>query len=421
MTPRRAVDRTARGAALPVIRPAVLVLAATLGLGTLAPLAAAQAVPAVQNARGAEAAGSLAPVRADTPAARGTAPGLRVRTVVGGLVNPWDVQPIGGGRLLVTERDRARLSVVRKGQRRTVRFPRGRVWVRGETGLMSLAVDPDFDRTRRFWTCEGWRSERRHDIRVSLWRLSDSARRATLVRHVVTGLPTTSGRHGGCRLLLDAGSQALYVGTGDAADPSNPRDLTSLGGKVLRVHRRSGQALPDNPFVGADNARQRLVWTYGHRNVQGLAQRPSDGTVISVEHGSYRDDEVNVLSPGADFGWDPGPGYDESVPMTDQSLPGQQVEAIWSSGQPTIATSGAAWVQGGQWGAYDGALAVAALGGQRVLFIRFGADLSLQRTWTPKALRRHGRLRSVTRLPDGDLLVTTSNGSRDKVLRVSPR
>jgi aldose sugar dehydrogenase len=286
---------------------------------------------------------------------------------------------------------------------------------------MSLAVDPDFARTRRIWTCEGWRSQGGHDIRVSMWRLSDSLRRARLVRHVVTGLPTTSGRHGGCRLLLDAGSTALYVGTGDAADPANPRNLTSLGGKVLRVHRRSGRPMEDNPFVDAVDPRQRLIWTYGHRNVQGLAQRPSDGAVVSIEHGSYRDDEVNALAPGADFGWNPGPGYDESVPMTDQSLPGKQTEAIWSSGNPPIATSGAAWVVGRAWGGYDGALAVAALGGERMLFLRFDDTLTLQGSSTPKALRRHGRLRSVTRLPDGDLLVTTSNGSNDKVLRVSSR
>jgi aldose sugar dehydrogenase len=393
-------------------RPAVLVLAAVLGLGALGPLS-----PAHAN----EAAGSLAPIQADAPASRAKAPGLRVRTVVAGLSNPWDVQPIGGGRFLVTERDSARLSVVRKGQRRTVRFPRSKVWVSGETGLMSLAVDPAFERTRRFWTCQGWQSGGGHDVRVSLWKLSGNARRADLVRHVVTGLPTTSGRHGGCRVLLDNGSRALYVGTGDAADPANPRDLTSLGGKVLRVQRRTGRPMADNPFVDAADPRQRLVWTYGHRNVQGLAQRPSDGSVVSVEHGSFRDDEVNALSPGADFGWNPGPGYDESVPMTDQSLPGEQTEAIWSSGDPTVATSGAAWVEGRQWGSYAGTLAVAALKGEEVLFLRFDDDLVLQRTSTPAALQHHGRLRSVTRLPDGDLLVTTSNGSDDRVLRVSPR
>ena len=354
-------------------------------------------------------------------AARIAAPRLKVRTVVAGLENPWDVKPIGGGSLLVTERDKARLSVVRNGTRRTVRFPRSRVWVSGETGLMSLAVDPRFRQTRHFWTCQGWKANGGQDVRVSVWKLSASARRARLVRHVVTGIPTTSGRHGGCRLLLDSGSDALYIGTGDAADPANPRNLTSLGGKVLRVHRLTGAAMADNPYAAASDPRQRLVFTYGHRNVQGLAQRPGDGAVVSVEHGSYRDDEVNALTPGADFWWNPGPGYDESVPMTDQGLPGQQTDAIWSSGTPTIATSGAAWTSGSAWGEYASALAVATLGGERMIFIRFDEALRQVDVSTPAAMRRYGRLRSVTSLPNGDLLVTTSNGVDDRVLRVSPR
>lgn len=346
---------------------------------------------------------------------------LRVRTVIDGLEHPWDVKPIGGGGLLVTERDKARLSVVRDGRRRTVRFPSANVWVSGETGLMSLAVDPRFKQNRRFWTCQGWQSGGGHDIRVSLWKLSGNERRAKLVRHVLTGLPTTSGRHGGCRLLLESGSNALLVGTGDAADPANPRNLSSLGGKVLRVDRRTGAPLADNPYADVSNPNQRRVFTYGHRNVQGLAQRPSDGALVSVEHGSYRDDEVNALSPGADFGWNPGPGYDESVPMTDQSLPGQQTDAIWSSGTPTIATSGAAWTSGARWGAYAESLAVAALGGERMLFIRFDASLAQLEVSTPPVMRRYGRLRSVTSLPNGSLLVTTSNGGDDRILRVSPR
>jgi glucose/arabinose dehydrogenase len=116
--------------------------------------------------------------------------------------------------------------------------------------------------------------------------------------------------------------------------------------------------MADNPYAAAPSAR-RLVWTYGHRNVQGLAQR-ADGTLWSVEHGSFRDDEVNLLVPGGDYGWNPVPGYDESVPMTDQSLPGEQQEAVWTSGEPTVATSGAAWVRGTQWGRLEGTLAVAA-------------------------------------------------------------
>ncbi|MBD3914902.1 PQQ-dependent sugar dehydrogenase [Nocardioides hwasunensis] len=343
------------------------------------------------------------------------APRLKVRAVARGLANPWDVQQAPGGRLLVSERDRARISVVRNGERRTLADLSRLVWVSGETGLMSMAVDA---RTRTVWACHG--SSRGGDhVQVSRWRVDAKWKRLSRHRTILTGLPSTSGRHGGCRLLLDRASDALLVGTGDAAVGTNPRDLDSLGGKVLRVHRRTGEPMADNPFAGASTDR-RFVWTYGHRNVQGLAQR-GDGSLWSVEQGSYRDDEVNLLVPGGDYGWNPVPGYDESVPMTDQALPGEQQDAKWSSGDPTLATSGAAWVRGKQWGRLDGTLAVAALKASRVLFLEFDDAGDLVSVTQPKQLTTHGRLRSVTSARNGDLLLTTDNGDRDQVLRVSPR
>ncbi|MBD3947899.1 PQQ-dependent sugar dehydrogenase [Nocardioides ganghwensis] len=350
------------------------------------------------------------------PRGASAVPRLRVRTVVRGLEHAWDVQQAPGGRLVVSERDRARLSVVRKGKRRTLADLSRRVWVSGETGLMSIAVDPA---RRTLWACHGASPRRSNEVRVTRWKVDRRWRSLSRPRVVLGGLPATSGRHGGCRLLLDRGSAALYVGTGDAAVGANPRDLDSLGGKVLRVHRRTGAAMPGNPFADAGSAR-RFVWTYGHRNVQGLAQR-ADGSVWSVEHGSFRDDEVNRLVAGGDYGWNPVPGYDESVPMTDQSLPGEQQEAAWSSGSPTLATSGAAWVSGPQWGRLDGTLAVAALKASEVLFLRFDANGELRSVTRPRRLARLGRLRSVTSARDGDLLLTTDNGGRDRVLRVSPR
>jgi len=219
----------------------------------------------------------------------------------------------------------------------------------------------------------------------------------------------------------EAHTRALHVGTGDAAIGTNPRDLTSLGGKTLRLDRRTGQPWPGNPFIDASDPQQRYVVTYGHRNVQGLAQR-RDGSVWSIEHGSYRDDEVNLLQDGGDYGWNPVPGYNEQVPMTDQTLPGPQVEARWSSGTPTIATSGGSWVRGRQWGPLDGTLAVGALAGSRLVFMKFDREGDLRWTRSPAPLRDFGRLRSVTSTSNGDLLVTTANGGgADEVLRVRPR
>ena len=361
-------------------------------------------------------AGAHAPRTTDAvDAPRAAAPALQVRTVARGLEHPWDVQQGPGGRLVVSERDRARLSVVRNGKRRTLANLAKLVWVSGETGLLSLAVDAG---SRTVWACHG-SSEGGNHVQVTRWRVDRKWRRLSNRRTVLTGLPSTSGRHGGCRLLLDRTSDALLVGTGDAAVGTNPRDLDSLGGKVLRIHRRTGAPMSDNPFAGATGNR-RYVLTYGHRNVQGLAQR-ADGTLWSVEHGSFRDDEVNRLVPGGDYGWNPVPGYNEDVPMTDQGLPGVQQEAAWSSGTPTIATSGATWVRGSQWGSLEGTLAVAVLKDAEMIFLRFDDAGALESVTQPKALARFGRLRSVTSARNGDLLVTTDNGDGDRVLRVSPR
>ncbi len=360
-------------------------------------------------------------VPAGSSGAERVAPRFRVSTLATGLDHPWDVQPIGGGRVLITERDTARLWVATARSKHRVRFPSGKVWVAGETGLMGLAIDPDFARNRRFYTCQGgFPVGGGHDVRVVTWRFVDAAAtRARMVRVLRDGLPASSGRHGGCRLLI-ARNGSLLVGTGDAAVGTNPQKLGSLGGKTLRLNRTSGKPWPTNPFIEGKGKR-RYVFTYGHRNVQGLAQR-GDGSLWSIEHGSYRDDEVNKLVAGGNYGWNPVPGYNESVPMTDFSLPGKQYAARWSSGEPTLATSGAAFVRGSRWGGLEGALAVAALKSSRLLFMKFDAKGRLKSVRAPHALRRFGRLRSVTRGPHSSLLITTDNGGgTDVVLKVRPR
>ncbi|WP_141012984.1 PQQ-dependent sugar dehydrogenase [Nocardioides sambongensis] len=351
---------------------------------------------------------------ADAPAPR-----LRVRVVTRGLDIPWDVRPTGDGALLLTERDRQRLSLIEDGRRSTVRLRGERIWSSGETGLMGLEVDPRFARNGRFYTCSGWSAPSGgHDIRVIRWRLNEARTSARISRTLLTGLPTTSGRHGGCRLLI-ARNGSLLIGTGDAAVSRNPQNRRSLGGKVLRIDRNTGRRWPGNPWAGS-KTRSRFVLTYGHRNVQGLAQR-ADGSLWSVEHGSYRNDEVNLLRGGRNYGWDPGPGYDESVPMTDHSLPGKQWNARWRSGNPTIATSGATFLPRRGWRSLGGTLAVAALAGERLVFLRFDqrGRLTSQRV---RLRGDFGRLRSVTVDTNGSLLVTTSNGGgRDRLLRVRVR
>jgi glucose/arabinose dehydrogenase len=360
--------------------------------------------------------------------AAAAAPSLRVTTVMRGLDIPWDTAFLPSGGMLVTERSRKRI---------LLRGPRGRVRVvandppgiwssfpgspSSETGLMSLAVDPRFRSNRRFYTCHG--SNRRgggHDVRVVAWRLNDRSRHARRTEVLVRGIPIRTGRHGGCRLEIDPRGR-LWVGTGDAAIGRNPQRLRSLGGKVLRINRFTGGPARGNPYPRAANRNKRRVFTHGHRNVQGLAWRPGDG-MWSVEHGPEVSDEVNRLVRGGDYGWNPVPGYNESVPMTDHSLPGRQRSARWTSG-PTPAPSGSDWLTHRRWGAWRGRLAVGMLQGSHLRVMRFGGQNRLRSERVPPALNgRFGRLRSVTLGPRGALYVTTSNGGgNDRVLRVTPR
>jgi glucose/arabinose dehydrogenase len=344
-------------------------------------------------------------------------PTLHVTKLVSGLDIPWDVQELPGGRLLIGERTKKRLIVWRNSTKHVLTFP-ANIWASGETGLMGLAVDPNFNANRRIYTCQGGYTRSGHNIQVVAWRMSPAYTSVEKVRTMVSGLPTTSGRHGGCRLLIDG--NALYVGTGDAATGTNPQDKYSLGGKTLRVSRTTGAPYPGNPFIGSRNHTARYVYTYGHRNVQGLARR-YDGSIWSVEQGTYRDDEVNLLRWGGNYGYNPVPGYNESVPMTDFGLPGGQIGAKWSSGDPTLATSGGTFVSGAPWGDYRGMMAVAALKASRVVFLKFDGSGNLLSTRTPSELQSYGRLRSITVASNYDMLITTSNGSSgDYVLRVHP-
>ncbi|WP_243060704.1 PQQ-dependent sugar dehydrogenase [Nocardioides sp. SR21] len=386
-------------------------------LGTLVALASSVLVGSVAGHAATPAPERAAPERT---AQRADVPGLAVKRLVTGLDKPWDVRPIGQGRLLYTQRDRATVSIWSDGRSRVVRgFPTSSVWVSGETGLMGLELDPRFKRNHRFYTCQGGSTAGDgHDVRVMRWTLNSALTRITASKRMIGGFPATSGRHGGCRLL--ATGSKLYVGTGDAAVGANPENKKSLGGKTLCL-QLSGRPCSSNPFIGSSNRNQRFVHTYGHRNVQGLDRR-RDGVLFSVEQGTYRDDEVNLLRNGGDYGYNPVPGYNESVPMTDQSLPGRQRNAVWSSGDPTLAASGGGFVYGKRLGAYDGTFAVAALKAERVVFLTVSDSGRLQGVRVPPALRKFGRIRTVVDGPGSVFYVTTDNGGgNDAILAVRPR
>lgn len=345
-------------------------------------------------------------------------PSVKTSVVVDDLEIPWDIAFLPDGSMLYTERDRERVTLRKTDGASSVVLeePDG-MWHSGETGLEAIELASDFETSGDFLTCHGFQSGDRQEIRVVRWHLDGD--KASFVRNLVTGLPSTSGQHGGCALEHDKDGN-LYVGTGDAADGRNPRNLDSGGGKVLRIDDRIGAGLSDNPFADSGNEMRRRVWSFGHRNIQGLALRETDGSVWSIEHGPDRDDEVNRSVKGGDFGWHPVPGFNDSVPMTDHDLPGDQQDAAWSSGDQTLATSGGTFLDDPAWGAWTGSLAVASLKDESLHILMFDKAGKLTDDIDVEEVHgEYGRLRATVEGPDGALYVTTSNGSNDKIVKIT--
>ena len=201
----------------------------------------------------------------------------------------------------------------RAARRAGWRFPSEEVWVSGETGLMGLDVDPGFARNGRFYMCQGgFRSGGRHDVRVIAWRLNAAATEATRIRTLVSGFPTSTGRHGGCRVMV-ARNGSLIVGTGDARRAPTRATSDSLGGKTLRLNRRTGAPWPGTRSSTRRNTNRRYVLTYGHRNVQGLAQRSGRFAVVG-RAGQLPRRRGEPARPGWQLRLEPGPGLQRERP-----------------------------------------------------------------------------------------------------------
>lgn len=346
---------------------------------------------------------------------------LAVTTVVTGLNRPWDMAFAPDGTLLFSTKGDSRLhawvggaDVVFAGQ------PADAITL-GEGGMMGIAVDPDFATNRRLYACflSNQGSFGGRDVRVARWTLDAGYTTLSNRTDIITGIPVNTsgqaGRHSGCRPRFGPDGH-LYIGTGDAATGTVPQDRTSLGGKVLRVDT-DGAGVAGNPGVDDPGSGfDPRIFTYGHRNVQGIAFRL--GVPYSVEHGTFCDDEVNRLVAGGNYGWDPVPGYDESTPMTDLTKFPDAVPATWSSGCPTIAPSGATVVVGPQWGGWSNNLVLAVLKGNelRALVLGAGGETTAQQY---TRLTDQGRLRSAVQGPDGDLYVATDAAS-GRILRITP-
>ncbi len=371
--------------------------------------------------QGVELAGTQQPV---IPTKSTATPQLTTEVLVDKRDHVWDMAFLPTKQMLFTER-KGTLNIYEDGKVRELASISD-IFAKGEGGLLGLTVDSKFSDNRYIYTCFN-STAGGPDVRVVRWKVKTDLSGLEDRKDIVTGISSNSGgRHSGCRVAFGPDGY-LWVGTGDSAtpglSPQRPQDPKSLNGKILRVDRDG------NPTAGGSNNTENKsfdprIYNYGHRNIQGLAffSEARLGVLgVSVEHGSSIDDEVNLLLPG-NFGWDPDKNYTEAgVPMTDKSKFPNAVDAIWSSGNTTQAPSGAVFLKGGQWKAWNGALAIAILKDKKLKILQINAQNKVTKE-EDFLQNKFGRLRAVTLGPDGNLYLSTDNGSSgDQIIRVTPQ
>lgn len=343
-------------------------------------------------------------------------PELATTEIITGLSNPWELGFIDEDTFIYTQRGGTIRGFSLNNKEGWEIAQITDVYPRGEGGLTGLAIDKDFQNNRYIYTCMNVTGGK--SISVVRWELSSDAKSITDRVNIITDIPANpSGRHSGCRLVTDKKGH-LWIGTGDtASDGSIPQNPKNLGGKILRVDRE-GKGVAGNMSSPFDSR----IFSYGHRNVQGITlfDEPVNGIYgYSSEHGTGRDDEINVLKQG-NFGWDPVPGYNESRSMTDLSKYPDAIPAIWSSGDPTIAISGMTIVKGSQWGTWDQAVLTAVQKGQHVRLHKFNSENVAVRD--EKKLDSFGRVRTIVQGPSGKLYLLTDNGrGQDKIIEINPK
>lgn len=304
-----------------------------------------------------------------------------VTVLARGLDVPWGIAFLPDGGALVTERDTGKILKVgpesdTNGLKVSTVQTIKEVDATGEGGLLGIAVSPKYDEDKTvfiYYSTE-------HDNRIAKLILG------SLPVPIVTGIPL-SGIHNGGRLAFGPDGY-LYATTGDASDRGLSQDVKSLGGKILRM-TMAGKPAPGNPFPNS------LVWSLGHRNVQGIAW-DADKRMYATEFGQNRWDEINRIERGKNYGWPEVEGEPAAGESDDEFT---DPLVVWKTGEASC--SGAAMV--------ERVLVTACLRGERLWLVEFTASGGV--LGQPRALLTgtYGRLRTVVAAPDGSLWISTSN------------
>jgi quinoprotein glucose dehydrogenase len=341
--------------------------------------------------------------------------GIKVEPWIEGLEVPWSLVFLPDGRALVSERP-GRIRLVKDGRLQEEPYAILEVAHEGEGGLMGLALHPEFLKKPYLYAMHTYQKDRNIYNRVV--RLKDSGDRGAFDRVIIDRIP--GGRfHNGGRISFGP-DDLLYITAGETFKGELAQNLQSLGGKILRI-AGEGEIPGDNPFKGSP------VYSYGHRNPQGLAWHPETKDLFESEHGpsgeSFRfaHDEINAIVKGGNYGWPDVIGAPGQKPYIDPLI-------VWKKTTPP---SGITFYNGNLLPQLRGDLFVATLRSEALIRVRLKpGDRSYRITAIERwFVEKYGRIRDVIVGPDGALYFLTNNrdgrgtprDGDDKIYRILPK
>ena len=319
-------------------------------------------------------------------------------TIVDGIEIPWGMDFINDNELLVTEK-KGILYRVSNGKKTEVSgLPD--VYQRGQGGLMDVALHPDFKRNKTIYLTTGVHLKGENGGNTALYCAELNGNSLSNLKLLYKGQPNTKkGQHWGSRIVFDDKGH-LYFGIGDRGNRDvNPQNLNRDGGKIYRLNL-DGSIPDDNPFAMQKEA-LKAVYSYGHRNPQGMTIHPKTGEIWENEHGPKGGDEINIIQKGKNYGWPVityGINYSGTSITDKKSMPGmEQPFYYWV---PSIAPSGMAFSNSNVYKKWKGDLFIGSLKYKYLERIVIKRGKVVKRE---KILNDIGRVRNVKEGPDGYL------------------
>jgi glucose/arabinose dehydrogenase/cytochrome c553 len=317
--------------------------------------------------------------------------GFKIDTLAHDLVVPWQLVFLPDNSMLFTERN-GNLRIYRSGKLvDKPAFVIPNIPQRNKTGMLGLALHPDFIHNRLIYMANDYWQGTKMRLQIVRYEF----RNDTLIKPLVIRDDIHANQnHTGSRLVFGP-DKKLYITTGDADEAILAQDLKALNGKILRFND-DGTIPADNPFFNNDTARKE-IWSYGHRNPQGLVFESGTNTLFESEHGPTGGDEINIIKKGMNYGW----------PIIHHQLTKEGMLTPLAEFTPSIGPSEAMFYKGDKFPQLNGKLLVACMRGEGVLILTLNNDKIVSQEVLFK--KKFGRIRSLITGPDGYIYMSTTN------------